>query len=74
MNLMNERINKNKDFNVSFVEIKKSEINLLNNITNVTTPLRQIYEGAIENGSIFEIMNCKFIKRDTNKIVEILYN
>jgi hypothetical protein len=72
--LMKEIINKNNDFNAAFIEIKNSEINLLNNITNITTPLRQIYEGNIGNGSIFEIMNCKFIKRDTNKIVEILYN
>ena len=72
--LMKEIINKNNDFNAAFIEIKNSEINLLNNITNITTPLREIYEGNIGNGSIFEIMNCKFIKRDTNKIVEILYN
>ena len=72
--LMEEIINKNKDFNNSFNEIKISEINILNDITNIIQPLRNIYEGTIANGSIFEIMNCKFIKRDTNKVVEILYN
>ena len=72
--LMEEIINKNKDFSNSFNEIKNSEINILNDITNIIQPLRNIYEGTIANGSIFEIMNCKFIKRDTNKVVEILYN
>jgi len=72
--LMKEIINKNNDFNAAFIEIKNSEINLLNNITNITTPLRQKYEGNIGNGSIFENMNCKFINSNVQVILYYLKN
>ena len=72
-NLIGEIKEKHKYFNDSFIEIKNKEIELLNKITNVITPLRDIYKEKIMDGSIFEIMNCKFIKRDVNKVLEVLY-
>ena len=71
-NLIKEIMKKNKDFNDSFIDIKNKEINLLNDITNVITPLRDLYKDIIMDGSIFEIINCKFIKRDVNKVLEVL--
>jgi hypothetical protein len=53
--------------------IKESEIGILNNTREVITPLREIYNKAVDKGSIFGIMNCKFINRDLNKVVETLY-
>ena len=72
-NLIGEIKEKHRYFNDSFIEIKNKEIELLNKITNVITPLRDIYKEKIMDGSIFEIMNCKFIKRDVNKVLEVLY-
>ena len=72
-NLIGEIKEKHKYFNDSFIGIKNKEIELLNKITNVITPLRDIYKEKIMDGSIFEIMNCKFIKRDVNKVLEVLY-
>ena len=72
--LMNNVIEKNGEFNSSFNGIKESEIALLNDMKNAISPLRQIFEEVIDNGSIFEIMNCKFIGRDLNKAIEVLYN
>ena len=72
-NLIGEIKEKHKYFNDSFIDIKNKEIELLNKITNVITPLRDIYKEKIMDGSIFEIMNCKFIKRDVNKVLEVLY-
>ena len=72
--LMNEIIGKNNIFNETFNEIKKSEIDLLNYVTETIKPLREIYQDTIASGSIFEILNCKFLSRDANKLVEVLYN
>ena len=72
--LIEEIISQNQNFTESFTEIKDKEIELLNNVTNTITPLRKIFQEYIVDGSIFEIMNCKFIKRDVNKVIEVLHN
>jgi hypothetical protein len=72
--LMNNIINKNVEFNSSMNYIKDSEIGVLNNTKEIITPFRQIYNKIVDKGSVFGIMNCKFIKRDLNKVAEILYN
>ena len=72
--LMNNIINKNVEFNSSMNFIKESEIGVLNNTKEIITPFRQIYNKIVDKGSVFGIMNCKFIKRDLNKVAEILYN
>ena len=72
--LMNNIINKNVEFNSSMNYIKESEIGVLNNTKEIITPFRQIYNKIVDKGSVFGIMNCKFIKRDLNKVAEILYN
>ena len=71
--LINNIIDKNEEFNSSMYDIKESELDLLNSTREVITPLRQIYNKVVDKGSIFGIMNCKFINRDLNKVVEILY-
>ena len=71
--LINNIIDKNEEFDSSMNNIKESEIGILNNTREVITPLREIYNKAVDKGSIFGIMNCKFINRDLNKVVETLY-
>ena len=72
-NLIDEIINKNGVFKDKFVEIKDSEIGFLNYTLSVITPLRNIYIEYISEGSIFDILNCGFIKRDFNKVMDTLY-
>ena len=72
--LINDIKAQNKVFNNTFERIKVKQIEVLNNITNIITPLRNLFKEYIVDGSIFEIMNCKFIKRDVNKVLEVLYN
>lgn len=71
--LIDEIINKNGVFKDKFVEIKDSEIGFLNYTLSVITPLRNIYIEYISKGSIFDILNCGFIKRDFNKVMDTLY-
>ncbi len=71
--LIDEIINKNGVFKDKFVEIKDSEIGFLNYTLSVITPLRNIYIEYISEGSIFDILNCGFIKRDFNKVMDTLY-
>ena len=73
-NLINNIIDKNEEFNSSMNNIKGSQIDILNNTSGVITPFREIYNKVVDKGSIFGIMNCKFINRDLNKVVETLYN
>ena len=73
-NLKNDIIEKNSEFNNSFINIGKEEIKVLENINGIIKPFREIVEEIVGNGSIFEILNCQFLKRDVNKVLEQLYN
>ena len=73
-NLMNDIIDKNSEFNNSFISIGKEEIRVLENIKGIIKPFREIFEEIVGNGSIFEILNCQFLKRDVNKVLEQLYD
>ena len=73
-NLMNDIIEKNSEFNNSFINIGKEEIKVLENIKGIIKPFREIFEEIVGNGSIFEILNCQFLKRDVNKVLEQLYD
>lgn len=64
----------NKIFNQSFINIGEEEINVLNNIKNIIIPFRDTYNEIVGDKSIFEILNCNFLKRDVNKVIEILYD
>ena len=68
--LVSQIIIKNNEFNASFYYIKQEGISGLENINNTIVPLKESYnEIAGEDNSIFEILNCKFLKRDVNKIL-----
>ena len=73
-NLMNDVIEQNSKFNDSFINIGKDEIKVLENIKAIIKPFREIFEEVVGNGSIFEILNCQFLKRDVNKVLEQLYD
>ena len=73
-NLMNDIIEKNSEFNNSLINIGKEEIKVLENIKGIIKPFREIFEEIVGNGSIFEILNCQFLKRDVNKVLEQLYD
>ena len=72
--LLNEIIQKNDEFKESFTKVKNSEIGFLNFTLDVITPLRELYIEFISEGSIFDLLNCGFIKRDFNKVMDTLYN
>ena len=65
---------KNEDFNKTFHNIKLAEIKVLSNTKDIITPFREGIKGIVGDESIFEILNCKFLRRDVNKIMEIIYD
>lgn len=65
---------KNEDFRNYFLAMKAKDIELLDETKEFISPLRKSYEEIVGKNSIFEILNCKFLKRDVNKIMEELYN
>ena len=73
-NLINQIKDTNNKFNESFNDIMRSEKEILNKVKDTITPLRRLYEDVIKDGSIFDIMNCKFVKRDVNKVIAVLYD
>lgn len=64
----------NKAFNNSFTNIGKEEIKILNGIKGIILPFRDSYREIVGDKSIFEMFNCNFLKRDVNKVVEVLYD
>ena len=64
---------KNELFRDNFKTIGAKDIELLDETKEIIKPLRESYEEIVGNNSIFEILNCKFLKRDVNKIMEELY-
>jgi len=73
-NLMDDIIKQNKIFNNSFINIGKEEIHVLENIKGIIKPFREAFEEIVGDGSIFEILNCQFLKRDVNKVLEQFYD
>ena len=73
-NLMKEIIRKNGEFKQRYTQVKESEVGFLDYILSIVTPLRKIYIEFISDGSIFDMLNCGFIKRDFNKVLDTLYN
>ena len=66
---------KNNDFNTSFNLITNEEMDGLSDIKDKIIPLKETYNEIVgEDNSIFEILNCKFLKRDVNKILEEMYD
>ena len=72
--LMDDIIKQNKIFNNSFISIGKEEIHVLENIKGIIKPFRESFEEIVGDGSIFEILNCQFLKRDVNKVLEQFYD
>jgi hypothetical protein len=72
--IKNEIISQNEDFEKDFKTLGDNIIGVLKNILDLFKPLRQGFDEIIGNNAIFEILNCKFIKRDINKVIEELYN
>ena len=64
----------NKAFNNSFSNIGKEEVKVLNGIKDIIIPFRDSYIEIVGDKSIFEILNCKFLKRDVTKVIEVLYD
>lgn len=65
---------KNGEFNQTFKDIGVEEANFLKKIADLIIPLREHFVELVGDNSIFEILNCQFLKRDVNKIFEELYN
>ena len=64
----------NTAFNNSFSNIGKEEVKVLNGIKDIIIPFRDSYIEIVGDKSIFEILNCKFLKRDVTKVIEVLYD
>ena len=71
--LLAEIIDKNNEFNQTFHYIGLEEIKIVNKIKELFKPFREGFDEIVGNKSIFEILNCQFLKRDVNKIIEVLY-
>ena len=72
--LISEIIEKNKEFNKTFNDIGLEEIKIIEKIEDLFKPLREGFDDIVGNKPILEILNCKFLKRDVNKIIEVLYD
>lgn len=72
--LMDDIIQQNIEYNNTFKNIGKREIQVLENIKGIIKPFRETFEEVVGNGSIFEILNCLFLKRDINKVLEQFYD
>ena len=63
----------NTKFNESIIKIRNSSIDALNSVLGVVKPFRESFREIVGEGSIFNILNCNFFKRDFNKLLEELY-
>ena len=64
----------NTKFNNSLYSVKNQAIEMLTTIVDIVRPLRKSFADIVGEGSIFEIINCSFIRRDFNKLMEVLYD
>ena len=64
---------KNGDFNENFNYLKGNSTQILDNILKFIRPLRESYSEIVGEGSIFQILNCNFMKRDFNKLLQEIY-
>lgn len=72
--LIGEMKEKNTQYKNDFKEIVSSEINILEGIRDTIKPIRGIFNDIVGDNSIFTMLNCGFLKRDLNKLLEQLYN
>lgn len=63
----------NQKFNETLNSIKEKAISLLTTIINIVKPFRKSFVDIVGEGSIFEILNCSFLRRDFNKLIQVLY-
>ena len=56
-----------------FHQMRNSSIDALNSVLGVVKPFRESFREIVGEGSIFNILNCNFFKRDFNKLLEELY-
>lgn len=66
-------IEDNVAYNSSFDQIRENSIQILDHVINYIRPLREDFNQIVGGGSIFEIVNCNFMKRDFNKLFEVIY-
>ena len=72
--LLSDIQRKNIKFNESIIEVRDNAINTLKNVLGVVGPFRDGFREIVGEGSIFNILNCNFFKRDFNKLLEELYD
>ena len=57
-------------FNKTFKETVNKEIAIADGIWDAVKPIKDLYEEFIGNGTIFDMLNCGFLKRDVNILLE----
>ena len=75
-NIIDDIKNANEGFKNEFkkIDFKKIINDTEKAVLDVVNPLIESYKDIVGSESIFEILNCNFLKRDVNKIIEELYN
>ena len=75
-NIINDIKNANEVFKNEFkkIDFKKIINDTEKAVLDIVNPLIESYKDIVGSESIFEILNCNFLKRDVNKIIEELYN
>ena len=72
--LLEQLEDKNRGFESLLNNMKEHEKEILYDVRDTIKPLRELFEQYINGDSIFDIMNCRFVKRDVNKVIEVLYD
>ncbi len=65
--------NKNEEFKTDFKDITNEEVKILEGVSETIKPIRETFEEIVGDDSIFKMLNCGFLRRDLNKVIEQLY-
>ena len=68
-----EMVDKADDFNESFEYLRGNSTLIFDNVLKFIKPLRESYTEIVGEGSIFNLLNCNFMKRDFNKLFQEIY-
>lgn len=71
-NFMNGIMQKNIEIQNEFKSVTSKEAEIIRGIGNTVKPVREIFQEIVGDDSIFSMLNCGFLKRDTNKFLEQL--
>ena len=71
-NLLDDISKSIEGFNQIFKENVNKEIVIIDGIWDAVKPMKDLYQEFVGDGSIYEMFNCGFLKRDVNILLEVL--